>query len=304
MRRSPLRVVALACLLVTSGCLGVLGGATTTPTDADPRQQAVSPTLSPMDSPSPTATPPGIGLPEGVNATGIDSPERIAAAHNASLWNTSFTIRYVGRRTTRTLVERRTVGVIRYDGDGTVSYNYTTIESGRETLSRRHTQGWSNESTAYRRIETDNGTTVTEIDPLSLPPTFADRIELFFRSFETDVTGYSRLGGEPVVRVSAPELSSPRSSGITPLEGQALQLGFSRIRSGSFSADLADGVVRRYRVRIIGFGRAERRSLTDELVFTGIGTTTVDRPEWIGVANDSQAGRSRSAYQPRSRTRR
>lgn len=294
MQRSPLAVAALVCLLVTAGCFGLFGGRET----PDPAT-SVAPTDSPTASPTPTGTgtpaptasptPAALVYPPEVNQIGIDA-ERIASEHGDALRNTSFTIQYFSRRIENGTVTSRTTGRVRYDGEGVTLYNYTVVNADPGETARVHVETWSNGTTTLQAITTENGTDIEETSPLRSPPTFADQIETYLRSFRTRATGYSRFHGGSVVRVSAEDFDLVNSREQYTVEDQAFRLGFVELNGGRFTADLADDRLNRYRVRLFGRDSDGSVSLTEELVFTGVGTTTVDRPAWVTSGNATRSG--------------
>lgn len=230
-------------------------------------------------------TPDTIEPPFEVSARGISSPRRFADMHVATLSNTSFTIRYSQVRIRNGILLSRTVGVVRHDGNGTVYYNYTTTDPDGAT--RRQVAVWSNETTARRKVVTENGTRVEWRPPVTDARTFAPRIEAFLEAFDTSVTGYSRLGGEPTVRVSADALdySDDRTAG----DELAAQLFLvSAVEDGEFSAIRSGGMLRRYRVAIAGRGIDESLLLRERVAFANLGATTVRRPAWVTVTNASR----------------
>lgn len=291
MFRSTLCAVALIGLLATAGCLGFLGAGTEpTPTTTPPPTPTPTGPTSPAETVSGTAsrTPDGTGPPPAVGTDGFASAERIANAHDAALRNTSFTIRHREVRIRNGTVVHREVGTLRHDGDGAVYYNYTTVDNESATAS--HVRRWRNGTTGRRKITTRNGTVVESVGPILGAPTFANGIEIYLQSFRTRVTGYSRLGGEPTVRVSATELARSGSADASPIRVLAFRLGFRDISGGRFSADVADGVVRRYRVRLVGRTGNELERRIIHVAFTKVGTTTVPRPAWATATNASRGG--------------
>jgi hypothetical protein len=283
MGRSPLAVAALVFLLVTAGCFGFFGEGET----PDPAT-SVAPTET--GTPTPTASPTPAAIPRPTTESGavIGSPEEIARSHEATLRNTSFRIRYVSRRVENGTTESRTIGTIRYDGDGVAFYNYTVVDVNPGGIVREHVEVWSNGTRARRAIMTENGTVVETASPLRSPPTFADEVELYLRSFRIGMTGYSRFRGDRLVRITGAGLVNSREQ--YTVEDRVLLLGFVTVESGRFTADIADGAVRRYRIHLSGRERTASVSFTEELTFTGLGTTTVDRPAWVTSGNATRSG--------------
>ena len=88
-------VVAIAILLLVSGCLGLSGGETT----PEPASESPAPTPTPTDGPTPTpggtdtaAEPP---LPEGWSESGVEDPDAALRSHyGAVLGGPSATVQY------------------------------------------------------------------------------------------------------------------------------------------------------------------------------------------------------------------
>ncbi|MFB6296472.1 MAG: hypothetical protein ABEH66_06505 [Halobacteriales archaeon] len=295
---------ALACLLVTAGCLGVLGSGTEPAPTASPaaslspgETSTVPPgetsTVPPGEAPSPTPTVTptraAIGLPPGIGESDPRSTERIAARHGATLRNTSFTLRYSQVRIERGEVDVRIVGTVQYDGNGTIYSNYTAVDP--DSSVRRSIEVWSNGTTARRAVTSTNGTFVRSRPPLERPRTFADRIESYLDAFDVGVSGYSRLGDESVVRVSGTGLDrSGNGSPSKQLVDQFWMLGLDEVNGGSVSMELEEGVFRRYRVEVVDSGNDRPMTLRETAAFSNLGTTTVRRPAWVTGRNESQGG--------------
>ncbi|MFB6295240.1 MAG: hypothetical protein ABEH66_00140 [Halobacteriales archaeon] len=292
MDRSQFCLAALACLLLTGGCLGFLGeGAQTTP-DVGPVSPAPSTMLSPAQTDDSTATatpsptPAAATLSPNLSASGFGSAEGVARTHRATLRNTSFTVRFSRVRTVDGEIERRFSGVVRYDGAGTVYANITRVFFDTDPVTRRRIEEWSNGTTARRAVVTPNGTTIEEATRTTGAPTYADRIVVYLRSFRMSVTGWSRLGRTLTTRGSSVRLTP--SPGELTVDDLAARLGFWEIRDGAFSMEVTGGAVRRYRARLVGHFSYEPVVWTEEFRFTRVGTTTVERPAWVTGTNGSR----------------
>lgn len=301
MSRSSLLVIALTGLLVTAGCMGLLGdGSTPDPTSTGPTVPTASSTAFPSASTQPTEppstrapvspTPAAIPGSSEVKGGGIGSPEHVADAHHVRLRNTSFTVRYASHQIRNGRITSRMSGTIRYGGDGITYYNYTTVDVNHGRVDRKHVEAWSSRTTALRAITTENGTVIEQIAPTDTPPTFADQVELYVRSFGMRMTGYSQFSGEPVVHISADSLDFTDSRDSFTIEDHARWIGITELIGGRFSADLAGNVVRRYRVRLVGRGSTGSISTTREIRFTRVGETTVHRPAWVTRGNTTESG--------------
>jgi hypothetical protein len=290
------RPVALACLLLTAGCLGFLGnGTASNPTASGATQPASSPTATPSPTGDLTSTATvspiqdAVRLPTNLTGHRIGSAEGVAATHEATLWNTSFTARYSRVWIADGEVSSWRSRVVRYDGAGTVYTNFTTVDFDAGSVIRTRTEQWSNGSTARRAVVTANGTAVEDVRPIANPPTYADRIAVYLRSFRMSTTGWSRLGGELITRARSGRLnrgSSPAGDAVADLE---FLVPLWEITGGRFSADVTERTVRRYRSRLVGYFQSERVVLVEEFHLSAVGTTTVDRPAWVTAENGSLA---------------
>jgi len=289
MHRSRLLAGTLACLLVTAGCLGVLGGESTSSpaesTISSPARTATQPSPLP-ETPTASPTRDAIPFPRRANRTWTESPGRFAATHDATLRNTSFSARYSLVRDRGGTVETRVVGIVRYDGDDTVYYNYTTDDPDSADL--RRIVLWSNGTAARRAVTTPDGTVVEEARPVVDVRTFARQVNVYLRAFETSLTGYSQMGDEPVVRITSSTLD--RADERSTVSGLAFQLDLEGIEGGTFSAVVEDDTLREYRVELVDRRPTDVITVSETLTITELGTTTVRRPDWVVGRNESQSG--------------
>jgi len=292
--RSRLLPVALACLFFTAGCLGFPGGGTPTTPDAGPASPALSPTASPPPggdsaaTATPSSTPVPAELPSNVLDSGVGSPRRVADTHDATLRNTSFTVQFSRVRIVDGEVDVRLSGVVRYDGAGTVYSNITRAVFDTGSASRQRFERWSNGTVGRRAIVTANGTAIEDAEPIADVPTYADRVAIYLRSFRTSVAGWSRLGGTLITRASGVRLLPPSATDRRSVGDFGFTLGFEEIESGELSVDVTERAVRRYVVRLVGRSSFSSVVWEEELRFTRLGVTTVDRPTWVAAANESR----------------
>ncbi|WP_313694080.1 DUF7537 family lipoprotein [Halorarum halobium] len=285
MGRTP--AVAVALLLVLSGCSGVVG-----PDDGGAR--TVAPAL--QGTPSPTASPtPTRDYPPGVSGDGVNV-ETLAAAHEGALRDDSVTVRT--NRTVRAadgtvLATSRTV--TRSSGPR-LRYSFrTTGERFDGDAAPRTLTLWTNgDETAVRRARA-NGT-VRYSYAASGPPVFAPTDEtgeslLFPRldGWNLSVTGQERRGTELVTVLDG---TGP------PANGTGLTAG----RNATAVVSVApSGVVRSYVIVsevTVGEGTA-RQVLTFRV--TDVGNTTAPRPAWATRAGGNRSGSA--AGTPSSPTR-
>lgn len=260
-------VVALVVLLALSGCQ-TFGSGT-------PRE-----TLTPPPVPEATATAAtGLSLPPGVDSTGVTSPARLVAAHRAALEGRSYVLRlrYVERYangTRRATVtwrnsygsggSARTIRVRNFSDIGL--YNYSTVT-------------WSNGRIVVSRIATDGE--VRFLRPVEIPFSFTGGRQLFV----------VLLRGEfDVARL--PDRSAYRLT-LTSVEGTR-----PLVRSYTFSPEVRENprnvslrlvvtrasLVRNYRLAYDTTVNGATVHVVQSIRLEGIGTTTVERPSWVGEA--------------------
>lgn len=288
MRRSALLAGAAACFLVTAGCLGVFGDESTqtAPAASPPPDSSSTERASPTGTRTVTPTRAAMSLPAEMGDSAVNSPGEFADTHRATLGNASFTARYSYVRRVDGAVTTRTHGIVRYDGAGTVYLNSTT----RDPLSGgfRRVETWSNGSVARRAVTTSDGRVTEEADPEGSLLTFAGRVDIYLRAFETGVTGYSRLAGEPVVRLSGSEFNREGSGDLTA--ELAFRFGIGDVDDGRLSAVLESDALRRYRVEIVDRRPSNTITVAETLTITRPGPTTIQRPEWVTPGNRSRPG--------------
>jgi hypothetical protein len=286
-----MRVVLVALAVVLAGCPGLTGGSTTT-------------TATPAPVPADVTYPPGVG-PDGV----VDA-ERLADIHSDGVDERSYTL--VSTRTVRAAD-----GDLRSLLDVTVrlgadrSYHATARTDGTDGpvflgLPPARGEFWSNGSVYARALDRDGGRTVNRFRP---PDDFAASWE-YWRS--TVAFGGGASYDDETLRslfASIPTTIDRNDTGngtvVYRLTGDsARQDDFAKVGAGpvsnvSFAATLtADGIVR-------GFDLAYEREVDGEpirvewtLRYEDVGSTTVDRPDWVErvldrngtAANESAAG--------------
>lgn len=260
--RARLAPAALCTLLVLAGCNGVLGDGT-----PDRSTYAV-----------PEEYPPGIDA-----ETGVD-PDVLLDEHADGLRGRSMTIesrhtqRFVANGTVRyrsRLVER--VGA---DDDlHAVQRVGGSLDLGLPGSTAR-IERWSNESLSVLAVTAGNETTyqADHRNPGDTRDRLAfDRLYLLFSVLDPTPTGNGSLAGDRVTVLRANRTDVDASLSRFPR--------IREVRNVTFVAWVDEGgVVRGYRLRYDAtVGNATVR-VTRSLRFRGIGSTTVDRPDWVSAA--------------------
>jgi len=285
---------ALVCLLVTAGCLGVLGGGST-PGPGVSTPGVLNPTTTSVQGPSagpaaastagtPTVSPTraAISLPSGMSEARSGPPKQLVVTHDATLQNTSFTARYTYVTSVSGATQSRTLGILQYDGDEAVYYNFTTWRPGSDDV--RRIVVWSNGSTARHAITSGNETVVEDSRPRESVRTYAGRLSVYLRAFETEATGYSRFGDDRTVRISG--LGFDRTGERDAVKSLAFRLGYNRLSGGTFSAAVTRGVIGHYRVEL---NPTSAITIIEELEITRLGSTTVRRPDLTAATNGTRS---------------
>lgn len=264
-----------AVLLVLSGCSGLFGGGTSTPT------------VTPVDPPtgSPTATPVPVLAP-GVTARGVQNASALASAHEAVLANESHTIAATETR--------------RY-ADGTLQWQYDSDRRVAPTEARHHAVATISGTERpfgigslrnVSRFETyregqqvhvfeSNGTATRSVRTTGdAPRVVADPLVAVFSATETEVEGRVTRNGTTVHRLVVVEVTRPEL-----LAGALARPSYDSVENASFSA-LVDsrGLVHEYRLAYTLHRGETTVQVTREVRFRSVGNTTVTRPPWYDDA--------------------
>lgn len=252
--------VALVVLVVLAGCSGIL--------DGDSQKTAtLTPAAVPTDQPTPTPAP---RLAPGLTAARVENASALAAAHDATLDGTSFTVREttVYRAANGTTI-RRVTSTTRVGGDGRVSV--TRRWNGATTLrrsasyfdgTRRLVATTRDGETTYRR------TPATATEPIAAG-TGRKRIARTFTVAEVHVAD----------RIESRETTAYR---LVPDERPSATPG----RSVRVHATVtARGLVRNYTLDQRLSGRADDvSSIHVSTRYAAIDSTAVERPAWYEQA--------------------
>lgn len=256
------RPVALLVLVALAGCSGVIG----------PGGEAATVTPAPVQTPVETTTETSV-LPPGVNGDGVVDAGRLARAHQRAITNRSYTWR-ASRLTT---------------GNGS---NATAVDSRQVARVQNETtyQYWTNHRIVWIDGRARN---------LGNYTAFADPTGRYVRYEDVaSNTQYRRIGHQPArVRVgreamSALELYLPAENATlaaTRYDGQPYYelrgSGTREVVSARHTTNYTvralirpDGFVRSLGVR---FQQGDAQSVRYTFTYESMGTTTVDRPQWV-----------------------
>jgi len=263
-------LLALVSLVGLAGCNAVAPEPGTT----------VTPAPVPDNPESPGDVGPGVS--SNVTTTGIDG-QYVARVHTRTLQNTSYTVNQsvVQRFPNGTVAARYvTRGWFGPDGDlAAVTLRQFDRGSGGDTL--RVVERFQEGDRRYRLV-TENGTRETTV---SDEPGYgaADyrrvlanggAVARVFAFVSTDVVDTETVDGTEFVTV---ETTDPES--VPPLENVTLTARISE-----------RNVIDSYRVAYEVERQGQRLNTTVSLVYTDVGTTTVERPAWVDNATARAAG--------------
>lgn len=260
--------VAFVLLVVFAGCNGVLdGGSVDTAT--------LTPAAVPTDDPTPTPVP---RLAPGLTRGGVTNASALAAAHDALLEDTSFTVRRtVTHRTRDGTPVRRVTSVTRVGADG--RFRATKRWNGTTGL-RRVAYYDDGERLLVATTDASNATTYRRASPAAggsvVATTGSEQFERVATIAETRVVGRVERNGTTVYRLAP--VDRRRTRAVT-----AVELGRSvRIRARV----TARGLVRSYTFRqtLSGEDPDGTAVIVAATRYTAIGTTAVERPSWYGTA--------------------
>lgn len=272
MNRKPVAAVALVLVVVLAGCGG----------SGQPDPGTETPSPGPESTPTATATPtPSTSnlfesMPPGVSEEGVTNRTALLDAHANALDGTAVTVEVDFRLTV--------------DGDG-------QNVSLRGKVTPNDDRGWMRVSTAdgvgtyyteagttYRKVTVDGTTnygTTDQVSAIPESPRFgADaraRDALWNANWTFDRV--VRRNGEHLLRYEATRVTLPSDVDVDRANANATT-------SGTLLVD-ADGVVRH--VEVSATVETDQRTVQYgvEVSFSGIGSTTIDRPDWIDRAEDA-----------------
>lgn len=247
------------------------GGATTTTTEGegDPA------TLADLD---------GSDYPTGVDREGVTDGEALARAHNRSLDGRSYEMTFAVNRTIVQEDSSRTIPAVQtalVDGEGTVLVTYD--RGGRSSFERTV---WANRSVGYSRLDAGGGVRFGRAN--------ADRIA-------RNTSGFRPLGGLLAAGNFTPVELAERD-GTTAVVLRADEAGpnapaqLGSVRSVSAFSGRAvvgtDGVIYELHVEVeFVDARGDDGRAVFDFSIEGLGSTAVDRPDWVSRAiNETSPG--------------
>jgi hypothetical protein len=288
--RTVLAVVAVALLLVVAGCGG--DGTASTTTEPTTTQPTTEPTQPPRTTIEGETEPPFSAerLPPGVATDGSVDVSRLAAAHAEALAGASFALDLnltrtvaVNGSTRRVAASQRTLT----DGDGEFLLRFENPQVGIGQTT------WGNDSTAVSRVTAQGSTSYRPADPalvrenLSARP-FVDQF-LAAGAYSVAVAGEDRvLLTADAPRTDAADRIGGSVSAVDAYEGRAVVDRQGRIRHLSVNAD----------VSLANGGSA---TLDVSIGLSGLGSTDVERPEWVAEALRRTDGRLTASTEKRNR---
>ncbi|WP_251342163.1 hypothetical protein [Haloplanus halophilus] len=230
-----------------------------------------------------TAPTGGSGPPPGLSEDGVTDTSALIGAHTDALQSQPFTVR-------STTTMRPTNGSFRVVSNRTWRVDPGDPIRGRVVSSRRvvgdappryaagptSVAAWRNGTTTYRRVQR-NGTATYRRVPL----------------FDSSV----KLNGA-LRRNSLYRLSTRRTATVEPVDrdGRRLYRVTAALNDTAVASNAsmtllvdADGVVRTLRTEATVQYRTGKRDVSTTVRITGVGTTTVERPDWYGDAVDATA---------------
>lgn len=274
-----LLVAAVALLAVSAGCAGLGSNATTadpTTTGSPPSETVTSTTAEP------TQTQPAISAP-GFNGGTLVDPLALADAHAAWLGGQSFT--RVDNQTTRTAENTsRVATTIRVENKSRWATARTFTAAHSYTVSDGTIQQYANATHVYHRLDAGDGNVTYGVQPNTWATnTSPDSLELieqrlgrdyvydvFTTASWTTIVGETSGNGTTVYRVLG------NASGETRFQRET-------VRNFTVEAGVTgDGFVQEMSVSY----EHEDAVVSRTMSFSGVGETTVERPEWFDTAVD------------------
>jgi hypothetical protein len=266
MRRATLWL-ALSVTLVVAGCGSIAGD------DGDTTSTAA---VTPVDVPESEETAPLVA--PGITSDRLVDTRALVANHANTLRNNSYTYReQVTRRDANGTIQRRYVARVQKNGS-TVRYRYNRSATGEYTRTLIIDR-WSAGDRVYVARTTGNETNITVEERSATgaaipftPSDYASSLRQVFRLLDIEMTGSLR-DNPSLYRLSTPTPETVQSSRNVTFVGLVT----------------AEGVFTRYRLTYETGGVEDATHVTVQVSFENVGSTTVDRPAWVGRATNSTA---------------
>lgn len=297
MRRPSLHAVVLALLVATAGCSGFAPQSADNATTTDDATVATETTAETTATETTTEGEVAAGFPPGLTEDGVLDATALSDAHRERLDDESLTIdshrveRYANgtlrnesSQTTRTAANRtryrilvnttRPSWVAGSDGEGELWANGTHVFHARA----------ANGTMEYDLRIGPDSEPVEPRDYLRGDLTNSDRVLVLFTAFENE--SVERMDGGNAThldryRVTASDLAHPEFIGPDDTEVRNATLDAVIESDGPKSA-----LVREYTIQYEISVEGEIVRITEQIRFSNVGETTVERPEWYdGTAN-------------------
>lgn len=265
MRRSFF-VVLLSLSLVLAGCNGIALGEDETP---PPR---FTPAAVPTDAPTPMPVP---QLAPGLMGTGITDAFALAEAHTAVLNDTSYTfyenstVRYMNG----TIYNQFTTHVQFAANDS----RFYSVQNGSsiDVRGRDGISFWSNGERVIVAQTSNNNTSYGVLPQESFSGPSVEQIYVLFSSVETRVAGRETRNGTTLYRVVATNVTNPT----------VFESDWQNPRNVSLQALISSqGLVPEYRLNYTATLNGEPVRINQQVRYTDLGNTTVERPPWYDEA--------------------
>lgn len=273
-----MRVAVVALVVLLAGCPAIGSQSPVTP--------------APTPEPAPEAVP----YPPGLGPWGVGDPAALAGAHQTELNATAYTLVSTRRIVASNDSLRSLLSVtIRLSADRDYNVSVRTAGADGPLLlgwPPATATFWSNESVYVRAIDNGNGTTYNQFYP---PDAFTgtwrywrstvafggvggfdyETLRTTFGSIRTDLVRTSESNG---IRLYHLEGESVRSNDFA-------KVGSGPVRNVSFQATITQaGLVRSFDLQYDRRVDGELVTVSWELAYEDVGTTTVERPPWFDRA--------------------
>ncbi|MFC7166770.1 DUF7537 family lipoprotein [Halospeciosus flavus] len=262
-----LQAIALAAILVLSGCAGIGGPS------------------APVQTTETTQAPPPSQLP-GVTEKGVTDPAELLSTHAEVLQRSSYTLQSNVTETyaNGTLYASRTESTTYGSSDTHFTSHITAKGPGTPFLGTPagEVAYWSNESVILRATE-PGADGETNYARLSQPPElphedYYERLYVIFSSMETKLAGTTTgPNGQTLHVVESTTVQYPNQ--LAPTEK------YGNVSNVSFTARIAsNGVVRSYELTYTVTLDGKRLTVHESMQISKVGDATVDRPSWVDTA--------------------
>lgn len=274
MTRKPVATVALVVIVALAGCggSGSLDTGTGTPTPAGTE----TPTPAPTDTPTPSLD--DVSMPQGVSESGVTDRDALVDAHGAALDGKSGTVHIEFRLTV--------------DGEGqNASLTGKVTPNDDRGWMKVATSGgvgtyYTRGDTTYEKVVVDGETsygTTDQVSAIPETPRFGADARVRDALWNANWT-FDRVverDGELLLRYEATRVALPESVDVDRENASATSGGYLLVDQ--------DGVVRHVEVSATVETEEETVEYGLSVSFSGIGSTTIERPDWVDRAEDEES---------------